>query len=88
MRSRLSHLLIYSDIKVILIIGCTPIPRKFSFKHTDLFLEPDSLANLVTYLSVAKCASAEAAYKEGIEDTISVLNLDNISTYFDGIMPV
>jgi len=29
-----------------------------------LTVEPDSLANLVTNLNVAKCANAEAAYKE------------------------
>jgi cellulose 1,4-beta-cellobiosidase len=48
-----------------------------------LVIEPDSLANLVTNLSVAKCANAEAAYKECIEYAISTLNLPNVSMYLD-----
>jgi cellulose 1,4-beta-cellobiosidase len=48
-----------------------------------LVIEPDSLANLVTNLSVAKCANAEAAYKQCIEYAISTLNLPNVSMYLD-----
>ena len=48
-----------------------------------VILEPDSLANLVTNLSVAKCANAEAAYKQCVEYAISKLNLPNVSMYLD-----
>ncbi|KAF8863659.1 hypothetical protein BDZ45DRAFT_583501 [Acephala macrosclerotiorum] len=48
-----------------------------------LVIEPDSLANLVTNLSVSKCSNAEAAYKECIEYAISTLNLPNVSMYLD-----
>jgi len=47
------------------------------------FPEPDSLANLVTNLSVAKCANAEAAYKECVTYAIQQLNLPNVSSYLD-----
>lgn len=45
--------------------------------------EPDSLANLVTNLSVAKCAGAQAAYLEGTEYAIAQLNLPNVAMYLD-----
>ncbi|KAL1634812.1 hypothetical protein SLS58_010555 [Diplodia intermedia] len=48
-----------------------------------LVIEPDSLANLVTNLNVAKCANAESAYKESIEYAIKALNLDNVAMYLD-----
>jgi cellulose 1,4-beta-cellobiosidase len=48
-----------------------------------LVVEPDSLANLVTNLSVAKCANAEDAYKECVEYAISTLNLPNVAMYLD-----
>ncbi|RDW62716.1 glucanase-1 [Coleophoma crateriformis] len=48
-----------------------------------LVVEPDSLANLVTNLSVSKCANAEAAYKECVEYAIAQLNLPNVSMYLD-----
>jgi cellulose 1,4-beta-cellobiosidase len=48
-----------------------------------LVIEPDSLANLVTNLNVAKCANAEAAYKQCVEYAIKTLNLPNVSMYLD-----
>jgi cellulose 1,4-beta-cellobiosidase len=48
-----------------------------------LVIEPDSLANLVTNLSVTKCANAEAAYKECVEYAIAQLNISNVSMYLD-----
>jgi cellulose 1,4-beta-cellobiosidase len=48
-----------------------------------LIIEPDSLANLVTNLSVAKCAAAESAYKQCIEYAIAQFNLPNVSMYLD-----
>lgn len=41
------------------------------------------MANLVTNLNVAKCANAEAAYKECVQYAISQLNLPNVSMYLD-----
>ena len=48
-----------------------------------LVIEPDSLANLVTNLSVAKCSNAQAAYLECVEYAIAQLNLSNVSMYLD-----
>lgn len=48
-----------------------------------MYSEPDSLANLVTNLNVAKCANAEAAYKECVTYAIQQLNLPNVSMYLD-----
>ncbi|KAN0112822.1 1, 4-beta cellobiohydrolase [Hyaloscypha variabilis] len=55
----------------------------YSDVQVILVIEPDSLANLVTNLNVAKCANAEAAYKECTEYAITQLNLPNISMYMD-----
>jgi cellulose 1,4-beta-cellobiosidase len=48
-----------------------------------LVIEPDSLANLVTNLSVSKCANAQAAYLQCVEYAITTLNLPNVSMYLD-----
>ncbi|KAB2569251.1 putative cellobiohydrolase ii protein [Lasiodiplodia theobromae] len=48
-----------------------------------LVIEPDSLANLVTNLNVAKCANAADAYKESVTYAIKQLNLDNVAMYLD-----
>jgi len=49
-----------------------------------IVLEPDSLANLVTNLSVEKCRGAAQAYKEGIAYAIKKLQRKNVSLYIDG----
>ncbi|KAI4154578.1 MAG: hypothetical protein LQ340_001587 [Diploschistes diacapsis] len=46
-------------------------------------VEPDSLANLVTNLNVAKCANAETAYKQCVTYAIQQLNLPNVAMYLD-----
>lgn len=46
-------------------------------------IEPDSLANLVTNLSVSKCSNAQAAYLECTQYAIAQLNLPNVSMYLD-----
>jgi cellulose 1,4-beta-cellobiosidase len=56
---------------------------QYSDVKVILVIEPDSLANLVTNLSVSKCANAEAAYKSGVEYAIAQLNLSNVSMYLD-----
>ncbi|KAH8599379.1 1,4-beta-D-glucan cellobiohydrolase C [Bisporella sp. PMI_857] len=48
-----------------------------------LVIEPDSLANLVTNMNVAKCANAASTYKTLTEYAISTLNLPNVSQYLD-----
>lgn len=56
---------------------------KFSDIRTILVVEPDSLANLVTNLNVAKCSNAQAAYLEGINYALEQLNLPNVAMYID-----
>ncbi|KAL9112301.1 MAG: hypothetical protein Q9227_003419 [Pyrenula ochraceoflavens] len=48
-----------------------------------LVVEPDSLANLVTNLSVAKCSNAQEAYMECVTYAIQQLNLKNVAMYLD-----
>ncbi|KAH3985104.1 glucanase [Parastagonospora nodorum] len=48
-----------------------------------LVVEPDSLANLVTNLNVAKCANAATAYKTLTAYAIKTLNLKNVIMYLD-----
>ncbi|KAL2858377.1 1, 4-beta cellobiohydrolase [Aspergillus pseudodeflectus] len=48
-----------------------------------LVIEPDSLANLVTNLGVAKCANAQGAYLECTNYAITQLDLPNVSMYLD-----
>ncbi|KAJ5671268.1 hypothetical protein N7507_000395 [Penicillium longicatenatum] len=56
---------------------------KYSDVQTILVIEPDSLANLVTNLNVAKCANAESAYLECVNYALIQLNLDNVAMYID-----
>lgn len=48
-----------------------------------VFLEPDSLPNLVTNLTQPKCAAAEQVYKNSIAYAISKLSMPNVSIYLD-----
>lgn len=45
--------------------------------------EPDSLANLVTNLSVSKCSNAQSAYLECVNYALTKLNLPNVAMYLD-----
>lgn len=45
--------------------------------------EPDSLANMVTNLSVAKCSEAQSAYYECVNYALINLNLANVAMYID-----
>ncbi|GKZ31233.1 hypothetical protein AbraIFM66950_011524 [Aspergillus brasiliensis] len=56
---------------------------EYSDVHTILIIEPDSLANLVTNLNVAKCANAESAYLECTNYALTQLNLPNVAMYLD-----
>jgi cellulose 1,4-beta-cellobiosidase len=46
-------------------------------------IEPDSLGNLATNLSVPKCAAAQAAYLESVEYAINKLSMPNTFLYID-----
>lgn len=47
------------------------------------YIEPDSLANLVTNLNVAKCSNAQSAYMECTNYAVKQLNLPNVAMYLD-----
>jgi len=55
----------------------------YSDVKTILLIEPDSLANMVTNMGVAKCAGAASAYKECVTYAIQQLNLPNVAMYLD-----
>ncbi|KAI1425259.1 1, 4-beta cellobiohydrolase [Xylaria sp. FL1777] len=57
--------------------------KEYSDVSVILVIEPDSLANLVTNLSVAKCANAQSAYLECTNYAITQLNLKNVAMYLD-----
>jgi cellulose 1,4-beta-cellobiosidase len=46
-------------------------------------VEPDSLPNLATNLSIPKCAASEAAYRAGVAYAIQKLSAPNVSLYLD-----
>ncbi|KDR71514.1 hypothetical protein GALMADRAFT_126976 [Galerina marginata CBS 339.88] len=53
--------------------------KKFPDVRVVAVIEPDSLANLVTNLSVAKCSGAQTAYKAGV--TYAMQQLNSVGTY-------
>jgi cellulose 1,4-beta-cellobiosidase len=61
--------------------------RETVIKYSDirilLVIEPDSLANMVTNLNVAKCSGAQAAYMECTQYAIKNLDLPNVAMYLD-----
>lgn len=63
-----------------------PIAAEFA-AHPDqrivVILEPDSLPNLVTNLSVPKCAASEAAYRESMAYAIATLSMPHVYIYLD-----
>ncbi len=46
-------------------------------------LEPDSLPNVATNLTVGKCASADPVYRRSIAAAIKALQIPNVSIYLD-----
>ncbi|EAW12291.1 putative cellobiohydrolase [Aspergillus clavatus NRRL 1] len=56
---------------------------KYPDVHTILVIEPDSLANLITNINVAKCSGAKDAYLECINYALKQLNLPNVAMYID-----
>ncbi|KAK6858506.1 exoglucanase 2 [Apiospora arundinis] len=59
------------------------VVKEYSDIRMPLIIEPDSLANMVTNLNVAKCAGAQAAYHECTLYAIERLNLPNVAMYLD-----
>lgn len=57
---------------------------KYSDIRILLVIEPDSLANMVTNLSLPKCAGAQSAYLECTNYAVKNLNLPNVAMYLDG----
>ena len=64
-----------------------PITAEFK-AHPDqpiaVVLEPDSLANLATNMSIPMCQEARPAYKDGVVYAIQQFALPNVSVYLDG----
>lgn len=56
---------------------------KFPKQRIVVFLEPDSLPNLVTNKTNKTCAAAEQVYKSSIAYAVSKLSLPNVSIYLD-----
>ena len=48
-----------------------------------ILLEPDSLGNLATNLSVPRCAAAEQAYRRSIAYAVRTLSMPHVSIYLD-----
>ncbi len=46
-------------------------------------LEPDSLANIATNLSIPKCAAAEQAYRHSVAYAVKTLSMPGVSLYLD-----
>ena len=57
--------------------------RHLEYSFLTVFLEPDSLANLVTNMAVPKCAGAHNAYLECTDYAVTQLNLANVAMYLD-----
>jgi cellulose 1,4-beta-cellobiosidase len=62
------------------LVGVHTVP---GYCSADIKTEPDSLANLVTNLNVAKCANAATAYKTLTTYAIKTLNMKNVIMYLD-----
>src|SRR5262249_11600170 len=46
-------------------------------------VEPDSLPNIATNMSIPKCAASESAYRDGVAYAINKLAAPNVSLYLD-----
>jgi cellulose 1,4-beta-cellobiosidase len=61
--------------------------REVIIQYSDirllLVIEPDSLANMVTNMGVAKCSGAASTYKELTVYALKQLNLPNVAMYLD-----
>ena len=63
-----------------------PIAAQFK-AHADqpiaVVIEPDSLGNLATNMSLPKCQASRSAYKNGVVYAIKSFHLPNVSVYLD-----
>jgi cellulose 1,4-beta-cellobiosidase len=57
--------------------------KKYPDVRVVAVVEPDSLANMVTNLNVAKCANAERAYKAGVTYALQQLASAGVYSYVD-----
>ncbi|KAI1398500.1 carbohydrate-binding module family 1 [Hypoxylon fuscum] len=57
--------------------------KSYSDVRLLLVIEPDSLANMITNMNVAKCSNAQSAYMECTQYAIKNLNLPNVAMYLD-----
>ena len=57
--------------------------KSHSQERIAVVLEPDSLANVATNLTIAKCAAAQDVYKHSIAYAIKQLALPNVTIYLD-----
>ncbi|KAL2175913.1 glycoside hydrolase family 6 protein [Thermothelomyces heterothallicus CBS 202.75] len=61
--------------------------RKHIIEYSDiriiLVIEPDSMANMVTNMNVAKCSNAASTYHELTVYALKQLNLPNVAMYLD-----
>ncbi|KAF9566315.1 cellobiohydrolase II [Agrocybe pediades] len=57
--------------------------KKYPNVRVVAVIEPDSLANLVTNLNVAKCAGAQQAYQAGVTYAMQQLNAVGVYMYLD-----
>ncbi|KAG8698726.1 hypothetical protein FRC11_014199, partial [Ceratobasidium sp. 423] len=58
--------------------------RRYPDVSVAIALEPDSIGNLVTNLSVPKCGNAAPAHKRLLGLAVALLQLPNVSLYLDG----
>ncbi|KAL7624898.1 1,4-beta-D-glucan cellobiohydrolase cel6a [Parahypoxylon ruwenzoriense] len=59
------------------------LAKTYSDVRLLLVIEPDSLANMITNLNVAKCTNAQNAYMECTQYAITKLDLPNVAMYLD-----
>jgi cellulose 1,4-beta-cellobiosidase len=57
--------------------------RRYPKLRIVTIVEPDSLANIATNLSVPKCAAAEPVYRRSIAYAVRALAMSHVSTYLD-----
>ncbi|KAF2018267.1 glycoside hydrolase family 6 protein [Aaosphaeria arxii CBS 175.79] len=60
------------------------IIEKYPDIKINLAIEPDSLANMVTNMNVAKCQRAAPYYRDLTSYALKKLNYDNVDMYLDG----
>ncbi|KAH7098385.1 cellobiohydrolase [Auriculariales sp. MPI-PUGE-AT-0066] len=63
--------------------GIVTAIKKYPNVRVVAVIEPDSLANLVTNMNVAKCSNAATVYKSSTVYALQQLNLANVYMYLD-----